>query len=955
MSEYRKKLIEVALPLDAINKESVHENYIYKGNPSAIHKWWAQRPLVACRAVLFAQMVDDPSSMPDEFPTEEAQQTERQRLFDIIEELVKWENTMNEAVLHKARVEIARSAVRNYGASLPHNMTPTDVADALKRYAPPVLDPFAGGGSIPLEAQRLWLEAHASDLNPVAVLINKALIEIPQIHAGHPPVNPNSRERYLNTEWRGTQGLSEDIRYYGIWMREEARKRIGHLYPVIQLPKELGGGEASALAWIWARTVKCPNPVCGTDMPLVHTFSLSTKKGKETWIAPEIDRSVTPPKISYYVKNTGGRALSGTVGRRGAVCIACNRPVDLGYIRSEAQDGRMGIRLLAIAVEAQRRRTYVTPSARDEHFGTISTPRDVPETSLPQQALGFSAQHYGMTRHRDLFSARQLIALCTLSDLLTEVRQLVHDDAIAAGLSVCSTKTQVVDINSYADAITCYLAFAVDKVAEYNCTLVPWYPKEDRPKGVFARQTLPILWDFAEVNPLGSIGGTLAASVTIVAEALEGCPIGAPLGFAAQHNAMDSITEPDTPILCTDPPYYANIGYAELSDFFYVWLRRSINRVYPELFSTLLVPKAEELVAEPFRHGDKERARQYFEQGLSQAFVHMRSAQNALYPLTLFYAFKQEETDDSENEQMSGITISASTGWETLLNAMLSSGFVITGTWPIHTERGGRARSIDSNALASSIVLVCRPRPTNAPITTRRDFLNTLKRELPHALKDLQRGNIAPVDLAQAAIGPGMAVFSRYSKVLESDGTPMRVRTALQIINQALDEVLAEQEGEYDADTRWAVAWFEQFGMEEGMYGLAETLSKAKNIALGALVEAGILRAQGGKVRLLSRYEFSSDWNPVTVKRLTVWEVTQRLIRALQEQGDTGAAAILDHVGAYGEVARDLAYRLYTVCERKKWADEALAYNSLVVEWSDISDAVEHRRQTTTEQARLFS
>lgn len=954
MSEYRKKLIEVALPLDIINRESIHENYIYKGNPSSIHKWWAQRPLVACRAIIFAQMVDDPSSLPEEFPTEEMQEAERKRLFDIIEELAKWENTTNEAVLHKARVEIARSAARNHGISLPRHMTHTEVVDALKRYAPPVLDPFAGGGSIPLEAQRLGVEAYASDLNPVAVLINKALIELPQKYAGYPPVNPNSRKKYLQTEWGGTLGLSEDIRFYGMWMREEAKRRIGHLYPTIQLSKEFGGGEATVLAWIWARTVECPNPICGADMPLVHTFSLSTKKGKEVWVVPEIDRSVTPPQISYHVENTGEKTTNGTVGRRGAICIACNHPVDLGYIRSQAQAGRMGMRLLAIAVEARGKRIYVSPSTHDEQIASISAPSGFLETSLPKQALGFSVQHYGMTKHRDLFMARQLVALSTFVDLLAEVRQLVYADAVAEGLPETSNNAQTLDAHSYADAIVCYLALAIDKVAEYNCTLVPWYTKEDRPKGVFALQTLPILWDFAEVNPLGSIGGTLAASLTIISEALEGCPINVTQGCATQHNAMDAITNPVTAVICTDPPYYANIGYADLSDFFYVLLRKSMYRVYPELFSTMLVPKAEELVAEPFRHGNKERARQYFEQGLSQAFEHMHSKQNSLYPLALFYAFKQEEAGDNGKDQISGSTVNVSTGWETLLNAMLNAGFLIAGTWPVHTERGSRARSLESNALASSIVLVCRPRSANAAPTSRRDFLNSLKRELPKALKDLQRGNIAPVDLAQAAIGPGMAVFSRYSKVLESDGTPMRVRTALQLINQTLDEVLAEQEGEYDTDTRWALAWFEQFGMEEGPYGVAETLSKAKNTSVGALVEAGILRAQAGKVRLLRRDELSSDWNPTRARRLTVWEVTQRLIQALQEHGDVGAAAILDHVGAYGEVARDLAYRLYTICERKKWADEALAYNSLVVEWSDISGEVERRGKKTAEQAPLL-
>jgi len=936
MPEYRKKLIEVALPLEAINKESAREKSIRHGHPSTLHLWWARRPLAACRAVLFAQMVDDPSSLPEEFPTEEAQEAERQRLFRIIEELVKWDNTTNEAVLHAARVEIARSAARNYGVSLPHSMTPSEVVSTLKQYAPPVQDSFAGGGSIPLEAQRLGLEAHASDLNPVAVLINKALIEIPPKFAGNPPVNPESRKTLLQREWKGARGLADDIRYYGNWMRNEAWKRIGHLYPKVHLPKEYGSGEATVIAWLWARTVTCPNPACGAQMPLLRSFVLSTKQGKMTWVEPVADRAT---KSIHFEVRFGPGAPKGTVNRLGAKCIVCGSSVTLEHVRAEGKTGRMGTQLMAIVAEGKGGRVYLPPVAES----SISMEQNVPEneldTELPKQALGFNVQNYGLTRHRDLFTYRQLITLTTFSDLVGEACALVLADSN--------------DNRRYSEAVATYLALAVDKAVDRNTTLCAWESGMDRMRGTFTRQALAMVWDYVETNPFANAGGDLQGTVQSLCEVLDKLQPGVP-GSARQLDATAIANSDTRPLFSTDPPYYDNIGYADLSDFFYVWLRRSLNKLYPDLFNTVLVPKSQELIADPFRHGSRERAQKFFEEGLGVAFTRMREIQNTNFPLTVYYAFKQAESEDDSSDHGNG-KVSASTGWETMLEGLLKAGFSITGTWPMRTELGNRPRGLESNALASSIVLVCRPRPTDAPLTTRRDFLNALKRELPKALRDLQHGNIAPVDLAQAAIGPGMAVFSRYSKVLESDGTPMRVRTALQLINQALDEVLAEQEGEYDADTRWAVAWFEQYGLEDGPYGVAETLSKAKNTAVGALVEAGILRAQGGKVRLLRRNELSSGWNPATVKRLTVWEVMQRLIRALQEQGEAGAAAILSHVGAYGEVARDLAYRLYTMCERKKWADEALAYNSLVVEWPDISGEAERLGRTTAEQAPLFS
>ena len=805
-----------------------------------------------------------------------------------------------------------------------------------------VLDPFAGGGSIPLEAQRLGLEAHANDLNPVAVLINKALIEIPPKFANRPPVHPEENQALLQREWRGAQGLAEDVRYYGKWMRDEAWKRIGHLYPKVTLPKEQGGGEATVIAWLWARTVKCPNPACGAQMPLVRSFALSTKKGREVHAEPIINQAT---KVVQFEVRQGKEVPEGTVGRLGARCLHCGTVSPLTYVRSEAQKGGMDTQMIAIIAEGKGGRSYISPNDEHERIARSGKPRWKPEERVTTPSHDVDRlPMYGMYTWGDAYTQRQLEAVTTFNDLVSEAQAHILAQVNKTGplKEDIPLHSGGIGASGYASAVAVYLSFAVDRLAESACSLARWQSTGDFVAGAFARQALQLVWDFAEVNPFSSSTRNFSDAVEWVAECFEMLGPEPVSGTVHQRDATEPINNIVFPLISTDPPYYDNICYADLSDFFYVWLRRSIGRLYPDLFSTLLAPKAQELVATPYRFGgNRKKAEEFFEEGLGKAFVRMREAANQGYPLTVYYAFKQAEHEDDQSEPSNGTVISASTGWETMLEGLIKAGFSIFGTWPIRTERGARNISLSSNALASSIVLVCRPRAVDALLTSRGEFLRALKRELPAALKDLQRGNIAPVDLAQAAIGPGMAVFSRYSKVLEADGSAMRVRTALQLINQVLDEVLAEQEGEYDADTRWAVAWFEQYGMEEGPYGVAETLSKAKNTAVERLVEAGILSARSGKVRLLRRDELSEQWTPAHQARLTVWEVTQRLIRALDKAGEQGAAAVLDHASAQGEIARDLAYRLYTTCERKGWAQEALAYNSLVVEWRGIAGQAE--------------
>lgn len=930
----KKKLIEVALPLEAINKESAREKSIRHGHPSTLHLWWARRPLATCRAVLFASLVDDPSAHPDRFPTEDDQERERQRLFGIIEELVKWDNSNDERVLAAARAEI---------------MASTD------GHPPPVLDPFCGGGSIPLEAQRLGLEARASDLNPVAVLITKALIEIPSRFAGHAPVNPGSRGGSLGTGvWKGAQGLAEDVRYYGHWMRDEAEKRIGPLYPRVTLPDAQGKGEATAVAWLWTRTVRCPNPACGAEMPLARSFWLSTKKRGRAWVQPVVNHLAKT--VRFSVRTGEGVPSDPPKVGRGAKfrCLVCEQVADDRHIRGEALAGRMGARLMAIVADGHAGRVYIDPNEEHEAAAAFQLPDNVPDQALATDPRNIWCVNYGLTTFADLFTPRQLTALTCFSDLVGEARGRARTDALAAGLPDDGLRVENggTGATAYADAIATYLAFALSKMADRGSSICTWFTERDSTRNTFARQAIPMTWDFAELNVLLSGTGSFLGGVQWTAESLANAPVH--IGTIPQVGQLDASATLGAAASCmvsTDPPYYDNVSYADLSDFFYVWLRRSLRGAYPQLMSTLLVPKSQELVASPYRFdGSKARAQRFFEDGLGAAFNRMREASNDEYPLTVYYAFKQAESDGDRGAPGGAV---ASTGWETMLEGLLRAGFAVSGTWPMRSELSNRPIASGTNALASSIVLVCRPRPDDAPLTTRREFLAALKAELPDALRRLQHGNVAPVDLAQAAIGPGMAVFSRFAKVVEADGSRMPVGAALAIINQVLDEVLTEQEGEFDADTRWALAWFSQFGHDEGGFGQAETLSKAKNTAVAGMVEAGILASQGGKVRLLRRDELADGWNPRSDVRLTVWEIAEYMIRALEQGGESAAAELLRAVGSLGDVARDLAYRLYTTCERQGWAQEALSYNGLVVAWPVIirlaGQAAGDSEQTTLE------
>ncbi|HZY70855.1 MAG TPA: DUF1156 domain-containing protein [Thermoplasmata archaeon] len=919
MNEYRKKLIEVALPLTEVNDASAYDKLPGIGaHPKNMHQWWARLPLPTARAVLFASIVDDPSANPDFSPKSKAEQDrERDRLFQLMRKLLTKKPTPDS--FDEAREELLK---------------------ACDGELPQMLDPFCGGGSIPLEGQRLGFPAIGADLNPVAALITKALIEIPLRFSGRPPLNPEARlqKQVQPGGWKGAQGLAEDVRHYGKWIGDEAKARIGELYPKITLPREVGGGTAVVIAWLWARTVKCPNPACLARVPLVRSFALSTRAGKEAWLEPIVEKA--GKSVRFEVRRIGEKREGGTVDRRGATCLICQSPVPFDHIRSEGRTRGIGTQLMAVVAEVDRGRVYLSPTQEHEKAAEVATPVDVPESELPEQALSFRVQLYGMTKHRDLFTSRQLTSLATLSDLVRKAIERAQRDSVVAGLPDDDIGIEAGGggARAYAEAVGTYLAFAVDRLADYNCSLTRWKASGEQQMGLFGRQAIPMVWDFAEANVLGSKGISWANQVKYVSEALEATATsGRQPGQAVQRDVAGDSRLTAPVVLSTDPPYYDNIGYADLSDFFYVWLRRSLKTAYPQLFSTVLTPKTQELVATPYRFGgDKQKAREHFESGFKAAFVNLRPHIDPRFPMTLYYAFKQEEQEE-ESDDGDSSAITRTTGWETFLEAVTSSGFQVTATWPVRASQKWRLVATGTNALASYIVIACRQRSERAPLSTRQDLMRELKHDLPDAILKLQRGSIAPVDLAQASIGPGMAIFSKYARIVEADGRAMTVRTALQVINQILGEILAQQEGEFDPETRWCLQWFKQHGISDGDFGEAEVLSKAMNTSIPGLVESGVLSAQRGKVRLLNRRQFGEDWDPAASRRFTTWEATQHLIRTLESGGDQAAAVLLARLGAAGDLARELAYILHRICESKGWTQEALPYNSLVVGWPEIA------------------
>ena len=950
-TNYKKKLIEVAIPLEAINAASAREKSIRHGHPSTLHLWWARRPLAACRAVLFAQLVDDPSEHVKELlddpnlrkaaekelaerlakrehdkeegkaiPADDKPVTledvvvelERQRLFKIIEDLVKWENSTNEAVLEQARAEIRRSCDGKL---------------------PPVYDPFSGGGSIPLEAQRLGLPAYGSDLNPVAVMIGKAMIEIPPKFKDQPPIHPGPKER---THYRNAEGLAEDVKYYGEWMRKKAFERIGHLYPQVDLPKEYGGGKATVIAWIWARTVPSPDPAFSdVQVPIASSFLLSSKKGKEAWIEPLVDKS--SKTIQYRIRLGGTKAEIAAAkngvksGRANFLCLMSGAPIDAAYIRLQARNGNLGSQLIALVADGPRGRVFVAPNENHEELAATAKAGWRPDSKVPAPSHDVDRlPMYGMPTWADAYTERQLVALTTFSDLVHEARKKAIEDAESAGLPNDNVALSEGGngARAYGEAVSVYLAFAVDRSANTLTTLARWTPDRQQTVTAFARQALPMTWDYPEVNPFSGAAGDYRVSVTGVTKGMEG--LGS--GSAGKVNQLDaqSVAYPEGAVISSDPPYYDNISYSDVADYFYAWMRPSLQPVFPEMFGLIATPKSEELIAAPHRHPNRDSAEAFFLEGMRAAVQRMSEGSNESFPAAIYYAFKQSEIEKE------GIS---STGWATFLQAVVEAGYAVVGTWPLRTEMANRMIASGTNALANSVVLVCRKKEATADTITRAEFIRALKRELPPAIAELQAANIAPADMPQSAIGPGMGVFSRYKAVLEADDSPMTVKSALQLINRELDEFLNDVQGEFDSDTRFAITWFEQHGMDKGEYGAADNLARARGISVESVKHAGIVESAAGKVRILKRDEMLDDWDPAADAHLTVWECCQYLIRTLETEGEYGAAVLLKKIGPdKADAVKDLAYCLYDICSNKrKDAKEATSYNALIAVWTELT------------------
>lgn len=955
-----KKLIEVALPLDDINAASAYEKMPGIGaHPRGIHQWWARRPLAAAKAVIFAQMVNDPGYERhlNRGVNKEKAAIERERLFGIIRKLVDWENINNEEVLSEAREEIWKSWRETCELNKDHPKA-SELFNPNK--LPAFHDPFAGGGAIPLEAQRLGLESWASDLNPVAVMINKAMVEIPPKFANKKPIGPiphDGRKQQLISNWIGLDGLAEDIKRYAFWVNQEANTRLGHLYPKIKITPEiskgradlagLNGKELNVIAWLWARTVKSPNPAYSNiDVPLISTYILSSKSGKEAYVKPVVRGNAYDFQICVGTPPAGAEHGTKAPGRgSNFVCILSGTPISGEYIKAEGKAGRISSKLMAIVADGGRRRVYIPPISSHEQVITDISPTRKPSGKIPNKLTGGTCVPYGLAEWGDLFTSRQLHALNTYSDLILEAREKITQDAIAAGMpnDDKGLNSGGVGAKAYAEAICIYLAFAVDRCADFSNSCTRWVAGNQKVMNLFGKQAIAMTWDYPEANILiNTVGGYITAA-EYIASCLNLLPqnTNPVLGTAIQANA---ITEASLlgRIVSTDPPYYDNIGYADLSDFFYAWLRPAVKSFFPDLFSTVGVPKTEELVAIAHRHESKEAADQFFLEGMTQVASNIARQAHPAFPVTIYYAFKQSETTET--------TGTNNTGWETFLEAILKAGFAICGTWPMRSEQTTRMIGIGTNALASSIVLVCNRRPENASSISRREFMRELNATLPEALGEMTRGAehspVAPVDLSQAIIGPGMAIFSKYSSVLEADGKHMTVKTALQLINRFLAE------DDFDRDTQFCLHWFETVGWSDGKFGEADILARAKGTSVNGLHDAGVIHSGGGTVRLLKWAEYPSDWSPETDARLPIWEALHQLIRALRTGGDSAAGVLISKLGTKIEAIRQLAYRLYTLCERKGWAEDARAYNELIASWQAIEAVAPQVKEE--KQAELF-
>ncbi|MDA8358564.1 MAG: DUF1156 domain-containing protein [Actinomycetota bacterium] len=865
---YRKKLVETALPLEAINAACKADKDRKTGTIRNLHKWFAPMPVPALRALIFASLVDDPED-----------EKERARLMELIEALVA-------SVVFNPDEEILAAAKREISNSVGE--------------LPTVLDPFCGGGSTLVEAQRLGLASRGSDLNPIPVLISKTLTELPAKCVGHRVLHGNAM--FSEGSSKALGGFFVDVEYYARQIRDEAFQRVGHMYP-------LAPNGDPVVAWWWARTVESPDPrFAGAQVPLVNDWCLSKKRGEEAYVVPIVNRN--SKTITFSIARS---ASTSQLSRD--ICLFSGAPIPLDYVRQQAQQVGLGTQMLAIISSGQHGRAHFAPTEIHSRAAIQQVGANIDPVPIPEKALSFSAYQYGFKNWSELFTHRQQSML----EAFAKATAHISSDVVAEGGST-----------EYARAIETFLGLCVGKLAQASSMLVKWRTRNGTSKAEIAvsRHDISPLLDFAETNPFG---GSVGDWMGIVTNALRALNLVDPTGPGSVVVMSDARTASEgldgQCLVVTDPPYFSAIGYANVSDYFYPWLRLSLKDLYPDLFSTIGAPKVGELIAEPARHATRHDAKQYFIDGFTDVIGSLRAASRPDLPLLIVYAYKEQESEEGGQ---------VSTGWEAMLEAVIRSGLAVIGTWPIRGTSSSGIRDVKANALATYVVLVCRPRPAVSGRISRRDLVATLRTELGPAIQVLQSAAVAPVDLAQAVIGPGMAVFTRYQSVLEPDGAPMTVRSALLLINSVLAEVLDQQEGEFDSDTRWATTWFEQFQFGEAPSGEADSLARAKVTSIDGLERAGVIVTRGGTCRLVRRDELAQDYDPAQDRRPTVWEAVQHLVKQLLDGGEEQAASLLARL-PNSEAARDLAYRLYSICERKGWAEEGGAYNVLVASWPEIA------------------
>lgn len=916
--KHKIKLIERIIPIEAINANAEYEKKPGVGpHPRSLHLWWAKRPHAAARAIIFCQLVDDPSSSPELFPTIDDQNKERERLMEIAAKLSDWKLSFDDDVMKDAQKEILKS---NNGEF------------------PIISDPFSGGGTIAAEAQRIGVPSVCSDINPIPFLIGKTMVEYPWRYKDSSPRSVKSIQR---TSYRFSDGLASDFRNYGNILIEKFKSRMAAFYPRVDLPKEFGSGKADVVCWLWAKTVASPDPaLSGLHVPLIKSMDLCNKKGSRVWLQPKVSGTSYTFGVQSEALGHEYESIKGTVGRSGATCIVSGAAIPLAYIRKEGVSGRIGEKLIAIAVNTGGRGKVYIPATESQSELMFSC------KNLRDGDLSIGIEHwsgctnsvvYGFDTFDKLFNDRQSYSLKELASLISEMRSYIRNDILDSG---CSKEFS----EEYSIVMVDYLSLALSRALDFNNRFTGWNASNQKIMHLFGSHRIPMVWDYGEANITSNVVGGLPQIVEFLAKCIE----------RVQPRARGSVTLApaqeisfgEMTVVSTDPPYFDNVPYSNLSDFFYMWLRPIMKESHSSEFGTIATPKNGELVANEARHGSKAHAEEFFLNGMEGALTNLKRQHDSRYPIVIYYAFKQSEIEEE------GLI---SRGWSAFLSSVVASGLQVIATWPIRSESSLRLRAHGSNALSTSVVMVCRVRENVGEVISRSDFVRNLRKELPSAIATLQASNVSPADMPQSAIGPGIRVFSRYAAVLESDDSPMSVKTALQLINAELDTFLSSLTGDFDAETRFAVTWFEQFGYDKGEFGTAQSLCQARGLAVDAVKHAGIIESAAGKVRLLKRSELDDGWDPNTDTHLTIWECLQYLVRALDE-GEENAARLLKRIGPERAGAvKDLAYYLYDLAGNKRRdAQEATAYNALIALWSDLTGLASTVSDDADRQASLF-